>query len=226
MADYSISAEERNVKGKKVSRLREQGLIPGSIYGPKTEPISLQFDYRDLELTLRDAGGTNLIDLNVNGDTIPALAREVQRDVIKGNILHVDFFAVDMDSTIRAEIPLNFEGESPIVQSRQGILITGPNTLTIETYPDKLMDEITINISGLQEMGDTIYVASLDLGEGVRILNDDEEMLAKIVQPSAARALERLEAAEAAEAEGELVEGEEAEGEEGEGEFEDEDTFE
>jgi large subunit ribosomal protein L25 len=86
------------------------------------------------------------------------------------------------------------------------------------------MDQITIDISGLEEMGDTIYVASLDLGEGVQILNDDDEMLAKIVQPSAARALERLEAAEAAEAEGELAEGEEAEGE-GE-ETEDEEDFE
>lgn len=220
MADYSITAEERNVKGKKVSRLRGEGLVPGTVYGPKTEPVSLQFDYRELELTLRDAGGTNLIDLQVNGDTYPALARDVQRDVLKGTIMHVDFFAVDMDSKIRAEIPLFFEGDSPMVQSRKGILITGPNSLTVETYPDRLMDQIVVDVGGLDEMGATIYVSSLDLGEGVAILNDDEEMLAKIVQPSAARALERLEAAEAA-GEMEGMEGEEGEeGEEMEGEEE------
>ncbi|MDQ7024458.1 MAG: 50S ribosomal protein L25 [Anaerolineae bacterium] len=207
MADFTLSAEMRSIQGKKVSQLRKQGVVPGALYGPNTDPIKLQFQYRDLETTLRNAGGTNLIDINVDGDkNYPVLAREVQRDIIKGNILHVDFFAVDMNIKIRAEIPLVYEGQSPLVVSRLGIMLTGPNSLTVEMLPSRLMNQIVVDVSGMEEIGDTISVKDLVLDD-VTIINEPEEMIAKIVQPSAARAEEALEALE-------LAEG--AEGEEGE----------
>ena len=80
--------------------------MPGVVYGPSTDPISVQFPYRMIEVTLMNAGGTNLIDIIVSGDTYPSLAREVQRDVVRGDILHVDFLAVDQSQRISVEVPI------------------------------------------------------------------------------------------------------------------------
>lgn len=188
MADHVIEAENRTVVGKKVNRLRAQGYVPITVYGAKIDPVNLQVPYRPLELALMKAGGTNLIDLKVEKDTHVVLAREVQRDVLRGTIIHVDFFAVDQASAIRADIPVSLIGESPVVAAREGILLTGTNTVTIETLPSKLMNQIEVDLSRLVELGDSITVADLDLGDDVIIINDPEEMLARVAQTSAARA--------------------------------------
>jgi len=217
VANFAINAEERTVVGKKVSQIRRQGFVPATIYGPSIDPITVQIPYREMEQLLLKAGGTNLIDITVGGNTYPVLAREVQRDVIRRDILHVDLLAVDVSKKIRAEVPLIFEGTSPLVASRKGIMLTGPNTLTMEVLPDKLRDRYVIDVSILDEMGATISVKDLPQEEGVTIINDPEEMLARIVQPASARALERADAL------GEAAEGEvEGEGEEETGEGEEE----
>ena len=219
MAEFKIDAAVRIVKGKKVGKLRREGVVPGTIYGPAVEPMSVQFPYRPLEVALLKAGGTNIIDIAVDETAYPVVARDVQRDIMTGNILHVDFYAVDMNSTIRAEIPVQLIGESSVVTSREGILITGPNTITVEVLPGDLINEIEVDLSGLDELGDGVTVADLDLGDKITIINDPDEMLAKVVQSSAARALEELERLDALGEEGlEGEEGEEGvEGEEGEG---------
>jgi large subunit ribosomal protein L25 len=200
VADYSMTAEARSVTGKQVNSLRAKGFVPATIYGPNTEAVNVQFPYRELEVLLRHAGGTHVITITVNGKAIPVLAREVQRDVIKGTILHVDFFAPDMNQKVRAEIPVHYIGESPVVTGRRGIMLTGPNTLTLEMLPSQLLEVINVDVSNLAEIGATIQVKDLHL-EGITVINDPEEMIAKIVQPSAARAAEDAAAAAATEGE-------------------------
>lgn len=211
MAEFSLKAEARTIKGKKVSQLRNEGKVPGTVYGPNIEPQKLAMDYRELEITLRNAGGTNVIDLDVNGSSVPVLAREVQRSVIKGDILHVDFLAPDMNKKIRADVRIQLVGQSPLVVSRKGILLTGPNSIQLEMLPSNLLNKVDVDITILENIGDTISVKDLPLREGITVINDPEEMIAKVVQPSAARAAE-MEAALAA------AEGEEGEATEGEGE--------
>lgn len=197
MTDFSLTAQKRSITGKKVSRLRREGFVPGIIYGAKIQPVNVQFPYRALEVTLMKAGGTNLIDMNIDGEkSYPVLARYVQRDIIRGNILHVDFFAVDMNVKIRTEVPINIVGENVLVNSKRAILITGTNTVTLEMLPSQLIQHIDVDISKLTNIGDTIFVANLPLEEGVSVINEPEEMIAKLVQPSAARAAEAAEEAE------------------------------
>jgi large subunit ribosomal protein L25 len=223
VAEFNLQVQKRTVKGKKVSTLRNAGYVPASIYGPLIDPVKIQVDYRELELTLRDAGGTNVIDIAVeDGETYPVLAREVQRDIIRGDILHVDFFSPDMNKKIRANVRLVIEGQSPLVASRKGIMITGPNSITVEMLPSNLINEVSVDVSQLTEMGATIEVKDLPISEGITVINDPDEMIARIVQPSAARAAEMkslLEGATATEGEEGELEGEGEEGElEGEGE--------
>lgn len=192
MADFSINAHERTVTGKKVSNLRNAGNVPGTIYGPKTAPMTVQFDYRELDSTLRSAGSTNIIDVNYSGGSVRVVARDVQRDIIKGTIKHVDFFAVDENSKIRAQIPVVLTGESPIVATRKAILIAGANSIRIETLPRDLINRIEVDLSKLTAIGSTIYVKDLTVPEGILILSDGEEIVAKALQTGAQRAAEAL----------------------------------
>lgn len=188
MADYTIEAQPRTVIGKKVRQLRTQGLVPVVVYGAKIDPVALQIPYRPLEVGLMKAGGTNLIDLTVNGgETYTVLARDVQRHVVRGEIMHVDFMAVDQNAVISADVSVHLVGESPIVASREGMILAGSSTLTIEALPSKLINSIEVDISGLNEIGAAIHVRDIDLGSDVRILNDPEEMIVRIAQPAAAR---------------------------------------
>jgi large subunit ribosomal protein L25 len=193
VADFTIDAQVREVTGKKVSQVRNQGLVPVTVYGPKTQPVSLQIPYRALEVTLMKAGGTNLIDIMVDGKTHTVVTREVQRDVLKGTIMHVDFFAVDPEAKIRADVPVHLVGESPAVVNRRGILVSGANAITIEVLPSKLVHVIEVDLTKLQEVGDSVYVSDLDLGPDVTIINEPEEVLARIQQTSAARSEELAE---------------------------------
>ena len=210
MAEFQLAAEVRQARGKKNRELRRAGYVPGIVYGPSIEPMSVQFPYRSVEVMLMNAGGTNLIDIFVNGDIFPSLAREVQRDVVRGDILHVDFLAVDQSQRISVEVPIVMQGESPVVTAREGILITGRSSLTLEVFPSDIRDRIEINLSALTELGAEVLVRDLSFGENVRVHNDPNEMLAKIVQPAAARAEEELDEL------GEEIEGEEGEAEAGE----------
>lgn len=193
MAEFVLEAEARVITGKKVSQLRNKGLVPVTVYGAKIEPINLQIPYRALELLLLKAGGTNLVDLKVGGATHVVLAREVQRDVLKGRILHADFFAVDAASKIRYAIPVHLVGESPAVATKRGILLIGTQTITVETLPGKLLHGIDVDITGLREVGATILVGDVKLGDDVTVLDDPEEMVVRVTQTSAQRAEEEAE---------------------------------
>jgi large subunit ribosomal protein L25 len=205
VADFTIEVQPRSVVGKKVTQLRLQGLVPATVYGPKTQPVNIQIPYRPLELLLMKAGGTNLIDLVVNGKTHTVLAREVQRDSIKRTIKHVDFYAVDLASKIRTSVPVHYINESPIVAAKRGVLLTGTNTITIEVLPDDLLHYIEVDLSALKGFGDSITVGDLRLGDKVQIVDDPDEMLAKVIQTSAARSEEEAQEELAATAEPEVI---------------------
>jgi large subunit ribosomal protein L25 len=193
MADFVIEAQARTITGKQVNQLRNQGFVPAVVYGSKTQPVHIQIPYRPLEVTLMKAGGTNLIDIQVDGKTHTVITREVQRHVIKGNIMHVDFVAVDMNQAITTDVFVHFVGESPAVQASLGMLLTGASSITIETLPADLIDRIEVDLSGLANVGDAIHVRDLDLGDKITVKTDPEELIVRVVQPASARAEEALE---------------------------------
>lgn len=196
MAEYTLEAQPRSVTGKKVGQLRRDGLVPMTVYGPKLESVNLQVAYRPLEILLAKAGGTHLIDVVADGKTYTVLVREVQRNVITRRMTHIDLFALDLTAKLKTHVPVRYVGESPAVQAKQGVLLTGPSNLYVELLPSALIDYIEVDISTLKEVGAAIYVSDLKLGNDVAILNDPEELLARVSQTSAARS-EIDEAAEA-----------------------------
>jgi large subunit ribosomal protein L25 len=132
------------------------------------------------------------------------LAREVQRDVIRGDILHIDFLAVDMAAKIRTTVPIHFINESPAVTGRLGTQVTGATSVEIESLPGDLPDHIEVDLSTLVNVNDSFHVRDLQLGEKIEVVSEPDEMLVRIA-PLAAEEVEEPTEEEAAGAEPEVI---------------------
>jgi large subunit ribosomal protein L25 len=208
MADSTLTAELRSDKGSRpAGRLRREGRLPGVLYGLGEESVSVTVNAHQLGTILSSKSGANtLITLQIDGRDQLALARQIQRDAVKGSLVHVDFVRVRADQTIQAEVRLDLQGE-PEGVSNGGMLEQLMHTLTVEGKPGQLPNEIAHDVSAL-ELGDQLHVGDIKVPAGIIVVNDAEELIATISMP---RGLEAEEAAE-----GEEVEGEAAEGAEGE----------
>ena len=178
-----LVAERRAVLGKHVKQLRHQGWVPGVMYGRGFDSLSLQFKVRDLRHLLSRVGGSQLIRIRVKGHKQPemALVREVQRDCIRGTLLHVDFYRVMMTERLTTEVPLAMVGESPVMEEGEGILLHGISTIEVECLPGDLVDAIEVDISDLVEVDQALYVRDLAVPAGIEVLTDPDEVIVHVV---------------------------------------------
>ena len=203
----------RSVLGKRSKRLRQEGVLPGNIYGRGLDSVAVQLPRREAESLLSAHGLNSLLELSVEGEKgeRPVIVRQVQRHPLSREILHLDFYQVDLARTIQANVPVTLIGEAPAVHTYQGILITGLDHVLVEALPAEIPSHIELSVDFLEELDAQLTVADLAVEDGVRIMTDPEVMLARIARP-------RVVAED--EEEDELLEGEEGEleeGEEGEG---------
>ena len=212
-----LNAEVREQTGKGMAKkLRAKGIIPAVFYGPRSEPLSLKVDPRELAKTLRTEAGENvIIDLNIKrgNESLQkvVMLKEVQMHPLQTQALHVDFYEVSMDVRVTVEVPIHLLGKSEGVKMG-GILDQVLRTIEIECLPGDIPKSIDADVSALK-IGDSVHVRDLQLGKG-KILTDSNFTVASIVPPTAeAKPAEAApEEAVAAEAE----EKEEAEQKEGE----------
>jgi len=199
---FKLEAATRDVVGKKVGRYRRAGQIPAVVYGPGFEPINIFVNEPELRQTLLKAGGTHLIELGLGGETVPTLVRDVQRDSIRGGLMHVDFYRVSMDRLLRAEIPVHLVGVSPAVMRKEAIAIHPTSTIHIECLPGDLPAHIDVDISGLLAVGAQILVGDLELPENIRVITALDDLVVKLDYAEAMMtAEEELEVAASAEVE-------------------------
>lgn len=177
MEKVVLKATKRDVTGKQVSALRRAGKLPAVIYGRRTEPVSITLDAHVAGLALSKVGSSSLITVDVDGKEYPALVRERQRDFIKGTLKHVDFLAVSLTETIRADVRIEITGVSPAVKDLNAVLVTGLHAISVECLPTDLPDHIEVDISSLAQVGDGIHVGDLQVSDKVQILTDPGEMI-------------------------------------------------
>jgi large subunit ribosomal protein L25 len=203
MERVELAAHSRTVRGKKTKQLRAQNLIPAVVYGPGTDPSPIQAQERALHRALRQASTTTLISLQVDADADPqlVLARDIQRDIMTGRLLHVDFYRVNLKEKVKTMPRLEFVGESPLVKAGMAVLLHAMTEIEVECLPTDLISFIEVDVSVLERMDDSVTVGDLPLSEGVTILAGLDEVVASVVP---VRTIEE----EAAEEEVELVEGE------------------
>jgi large subunit ribosomal protein L25 len=194
METLELKAEVRETTGRHVKQLRREGLVPAVLYGRTTQSTLLQVEAKSLHKVLREAGTHQLISLQVSNEKpLMALARDIQRDIVKRNYLHVDFYAVTMDKKVIAQVPLIIEGVAPAVKDKGGILTQGLDEIEIECLPKDLISAIEVNVEDLAEYNDSLTVADLSVPSSVTILSDPDSMVVKIEPPRMEEEIEAIE---------------------------------
>jgi large subunit ribosomal protein L25 len=169
----TLDAERRTVLGKKASQLRRAGLIPAVVYG-QSDPLHIQVDNIPLRRALRHAGSNELIDINVNGQQLTVLAREIQQHPTKGDLIHVDFYEVNMQEKIVAEISLVMKGEPASELRTMGQVTQILHGIEVECLPGDLISQIEFDISHLSTPDDIVYVHEIELPETMTLVTDPE----------------------------------------------------
>jgi large subunit ribosomal protein L25 len=220
----TLAAEPREMVGKKVAILRRDGRLPAVVYGHGVSSENVSIDAHEFDLLRRKAGQNALIDLSVHGKQArPVLVHDVQVHPVNRRPLHVDLFLVRMTEELTVDVPLVAIGSSNAVDNLNGTLLLQIDAVRVRALPDHLPQSIEFSIESLVDFDAVVKVADLTIPGDVTLLNDPEEVVAKVLasrlQAEAAElAAEEAEAAaEGAEAptEGEAAEG--AAGEAGEG---------
>jgi large subunit ribosomal protein L25 len=194
MAELKLQATRRDETGKGAARRsRAAGRVPAVLYGRGMDPVSLEVDRRDFVTALKtDAGMNVLLDIEVDGTNTLALTRELQRDPVRGNLLHADFVKVDRTQAIEVEVPVHVVGEAP--GAKEGGILENPLfSVHVRTLPGNVPEAVEADVSELN-IGDSLRVADVRAPADVEILNDGETVVASIVAPISEEELEAMEA--------------------------------
>ena len=168
MANIKLEAKNRAEFGKnRVNKLRNEGLIPAAIFEKGTETLPITISSRDFEIVYREAGGTSIVDVNVEGKAHPTIIKEIDRHPFKNQILHVNFQGVNMNEAIKVEVPIEFVGRDSI-KAQPSVFNALINELHIECLPGDLPDTIEIPVEGMQ-IDDVIYVKDLEIAKNKKI---------------------------------------------------------
>ncbi len=173
-----LKAVKRDITGKQVKAMRRDGQLPAVIYGRHLEPIAISLEAHAASLVMSKLSSSSLVTIDLDGKEYPALVRERQRNFIKGNLTHIDFLAVDLKEKIRATVRLEFVGVSGAVKDYNGVLVKNIEKLEVECLPTDLPERISVDISALKAIGNSIRVRDLALSENIRVLNDEDETIA------------------------------------------------
>lgn len=186
-----LKADKRELLGKKVRRLRAEGILPATVYGHNVSPLSIQVDAREFRTLLRSQGRTQLINLMVGSEGLrPVFIKQTAVDAKRNALLHVEFFQANLREKVTTHLPLHFVGDSPAVREG-GILLTVLDHVDIECLPDDVpAGGIEVDVSQITEINGTIHVSNLTIPEKVTLLTPDDEVVAKVDAPISEAALE------------------------------------
>jgi large subunit ribosomal protein L25 len=209
MPDITLASEPRTQLGSRPSgRLRREGKVPAVVYGLGTDTVSITVPARELQHILAgEAGANSLITLDVDGESVLTLVRQIHRHPTKGELVHVDFVRIRTDVAVSAEVPVHAVGEAEGVKDG-GLLEQLMFQLPVEALPQHIPVALEIEVSALA-IGDQLRVEDMTLPDGVSTPVDPDTVIVQVAAP-------RLAVEEEEAVEGELAEGEEGEGATGE----------
>lgn len=196
-----MHAEERQILGKKVKKLREDGKLPGHVYGKGIETEHVSVDKKTFLKTFHEAGETGLIDLKIGVEKVrPVLIRGVQYDPVSGQPVHIDFYQVDMTQKVKVPVPLILVGDQPeSVHLGETIVLQTLNELEVEALPSDLVEKIEVDITPLKNVDDAVTVDQLQFDRNkLTIHAPDDEIIVKLA-PAVTAEMEKLLKEQAAE---------------------------
>ncbi|MBT9139249.1 MAG: General stress protein CTC [Syntrophomonadaceae bacterium] len=195
MERATLNVMKREKSGKGIARsLRRSGIIPAILYrGGNSLPV--QLSGKELsQFISKTAGGQVIVNLQFSDDTKQAIVKDYQIDPVMGSLLHVDFQEISATEAIKVIVHVVIKGEAIGVKRDKGLLQHGLRDIEIECLPDKIPDHIDVDVTNL-EIGQSIHVSDLKLGEGIRVITEPDEVIVTVM------AVKEEEAAPAAPAE-------------------------
>jgi large subunit ribosomal protein L25 len=196
MEKIVLKATKRDVTGKQVKALRRAGQLPAVIYGRHVEPIAISLVAHTAGLVFSKLTSSTLVTIDVEGKEYAALVREKQRNYIKGNLTHVDFLALDLTEKIRTKVQLVFTGVASAVKDFSAVLMHRMEALEVECLPTDLPERISVDISSMKEIGNSVRVRDIPVPQNVDLMEDADEIV--IIATLAKEEKEEVVAAEGA----------------------------
>lgn len=174
----NIDCNLRNEFGSNAcNRIRNTGHVPGVIYGHNFENYSIEFDNSELMKIIREHGESAIVNVNIDSMNYPAMIKEVQRDPLTGNIMHVDLQQLILTEKIHAAIPILITGKRNL--DNDAILQQQLQKVEIECLPNNVPKNITVDVSDLS-IGDIVRVSDVEFGEDFSVINDTSEIIASL----------------------------------------------
>ena len=180
--DMELKAEKREIVGSKVHALRTQGLVPAELYGHGKQNEHVTVNAKEFAKVLKEAGESTVITLVIGKEKTPALIHDVNIDPISDAIMHVDFYAVNMNEEIETEVAFEFIGEAPAVKAEGGVLVKSMHEIEVRALPVNLPHSIEVDLSKLVNIHDSIHVKDLVVKAGVKLLADADAVIATVME--------------------------------------------
>ncbi len=218
MDRLSLHAEERKILGKKVKKLRREGQVPGHVFGKGVEGENVLLVAKEFLKIFHQAGETGLIDLKIGTERVrPVLIREVQYNPVSDDLIHVDFYQVNLSEKVKVPVPLVLKGEeAEVVKLGEAIVLQTLNEVEVEALPTDLVENIEVDITSLKAIDDAITVGQLTYDRSKLTLSAGPEEIVVKLAPAVTAEMEKLleeQVAETAAAVAETEVGAPAEGE-------------
>ncbi len=180
----ALTATTRTQVGHALKDLREQGLVPAVVYGHESKNQLIALNHAEMQKVFQQAGESTLIDLSIDGqEPIETLIKDVQLEPLKNNLLHVDFYQIKKGEKIETEIELRFIAESPAVKAMGGILNKALDKIAVKCLPRDLIQQLDVDISGLDDFVKSIHVKNLVIPETMELLTAPDIMVATVSAP-------------------------------------------
>ncbi|MCX7956144.1 MAG: 50S ribosomal protein L25 [Patescibacteria group bacterium] len=177
-----LSANIRNLKGKKTKKLRKQGIIPANIYGSDFKSLSISVNLKDFFKVYKTSKETGIVYLEVDKKEIPVLIKNVQKHPITDQIIHIDFRKIDLKKKLETEVPIKIVGQSEAVNQKGGVLLIQSNSIKIEAFPEDIPQEIEIDITKLKEIGQEIKISDLQKSEKYEFKDESNKIIVSIIE--------------------------------------------
>ena len=190
-----LNAESRVIKGRKVKKLRKEGIVPANIFGKKVKSKAISMKLDDFKKVYQEVGETGLINLEIKDkgqkEDRAVLISNVQMDPVSDIPVHVDFHQVDLKEKVTADVPVELTGVSPAEKQSIGTVVLYIDEIEVEALPGDLPEKFVIDISKLEAVDQAIYVKDLDIDKSkVEIKMDLEEIITKVEPPQKEEVIE------------------------------------
>jgi large subunit ribosomal protein L25 len=179
MGKVVLQAKNRQKEGSAESRrIRRGGRIPAVLYGRSGKAVSIDLDASEFVKGTKGISESTIVNINVDGKAYDAFVKDTQRNILDGNILHIDFYEVESGVVLRAKVSLHLHG-NPVGVREGGMLETPLHEIEVECLPKDLPERIEIDISGLK-VNHSIHVRDIPLAQGIRLLSNPDQVVALV----------------------------------------------